>query len=91
VTTNGTHVGTLKWFDLRKGYGFLQFEGKDIYIHCAESRLVAHVTPAGVKFGERFIPKNDKRFNEPGAKIAFILADGPRGLAGKPWGFVENP
>ena len=28
--------GNVKWFDKKKGYGFVTHEGKDIYIHHSE-------------------------------------------------------
>ena len=26
-------TGTVKWFDKKRGYGFVEHEGKDIFIH----------------------------------------------------------
>ena len=39
--------GIVKWFDKKKGYGFVKFEEKDIFLH--HSELV-----------EEFIPENNE-------------------------------
>ena len=31
------HTGTVKWFDTKKGYGFIELEGnKDVFVHFSE-------------------------------------------------------
>ena len=38
--------GNVRWFDKKKGYGFVDHEGKDIYIHYSA-------------FTEKFIPETN--------------------------------
>lgn len=38
--------GNVRWFDKKKGYGFVDYEGKDIFIHYSA-------------FTEEFIPENN--------------------------------
>lgn len=50
-------VGTVKWFDTKKGYGFIAHEGKDVFLHSKrlrESNFVAKdVTEISLKEGEK--------------------------------------
>ncbi len=32
---SGKLKGTVKWFENTKGYGFIQSDGKDYFVHCS--------------------------------------------------------
>lgn len=62
-------IGSLKWFDPEKGYGFIVYQGRDIFIHSKRIR------ESGIE-----VSKDPKKptFNE-GDPIKFRIEDGPRG------------
>lgn len=36
MTSTQTNIGTVKWFNLNKGFGFIEQEsGPDVFIHCS--------------------------------------------------------
>ena len=37
-------TGTVKWFDDRKGYGFITDGDKDYFVHYSEVKMSGHVT-----------------------------------------------
>ena len=55
--------GTVKWYNARKGFGFVEQEGggKDVFVHASA------VKAAGMRY-----------LNE-GDKLEFTLEDGPKG------------
>lgn len=57
-------VGTVKWFDPAKGYGFAVVDGKDIFLH--RKRL-------------RGLGCSDIQLDE-GEKLRFKIENGPRGV-----------
>jgi CspA family cold shock protein len=58
-----TLKGTVKWFNVKKGFGFIEREDKekDVFVHASA------VKDAGIRF-----------LNE-GEKVEFDLEDGPKG------------
>lgn len=57
-------IGTVKWFNSEKGFGFIEVEGeKDVFVH----------TSAIVNNGSRVIL-------EEGEKVQFETEKGPKGL-----------
>ncbi len=60
--------GTVKWFNPRKGFGFIKVDGEenDIFVHANE------VTGAG--------PRNELFENQ---RVEFEIAQGQKGLAAK--------
>ena len=53
-------TGTVKWFDAKKGYGFIENEGKDIFVHFSE---IAEEGYKSLKDGEKVqfeIEKDDQ-------------------------------
>lgn len=91
MTVKKPCIGTLKWFDLRKGYGFVVFEEKDVFIHCDKGRVIDSASSEGVVFSGQLIPKNDERFGKdviPRPQIAFILGQCAKGACADRWGFL---
>ncbi len=59
--------GRIKWFDPKKGYGFIEYDnGKDIFVHYSE-----------ILTNQKF-KKVDR-----GDLVEFDLIDGPKGLQAK--------
>ncbi len=69
------HVGTVKWFDNRKGYGFIQRDdvGDDVFVHFREIQ------------GEGF-----KTLLE-GQKVEFGLIERDKGFAAENVAPIEQP
>jgi CspA family cold shock protein len=62
-------IGTVKWFDGSKGYGFLVCEGKDIFVHSKRLRESGFASS-----------KDDVKINlYPGEKLRFRILQGPKG------------
>lgn len=55
--------GLIKWYDGKKGYGFIKVDGrdKDVFFHAKQWNLVSKLPPVD---------------NEP---VTFTLVDGPKG------------
>lgn len=69
MSENGIVRGTVKWFDPAKGYGFVVYDGKDIFIHSKklrESGIVIVQDASAVKL-------------DPGDKLKFRIETGPKG------------
>lgn len=60
-------TGVLKWFDTTKGYGFVIYEDRDIFLHSKRLRDSGIVV----------LPES-KDFN-PGDKLQFKIQNGPKG------------
>lgn len=62
-------TGTVKWFSPEKGYGFVVYEGKDIFIHSKRLRDSGIIVPS----------EPTKGVIDPGMKLRFKIEDGPKG------------
>lgn len=61
--------GTVKWFDSKKGYGFIVYNGSDFFLHSKRLRE------------SNFPVKNDAISFDlaEGDKVKFRIAQGPKG------------
>lgn len=61
---NGTQVGSIKWYNESKGYGFIQLQGggKDVFVHANELRR------CGIA-----------RALKEGDQVSFIMDNRPKG------------
>ena len=56
-------IGTVKWFNAAKGFGFIQREnGEDVFVHFSA------------------IESSGYRSLDEGARVAFVVKRGPKGL-----------
>ncbi len=65
--TSASETGTVKWFNVKKGYGFITRDsGDDVFVH------YRNITDAGKGNGRRGIAD--------GQRVKFIVVDGDKGL-----------
>lgn len=59
------HTSTVKWFDAKKGYGFITHpeDGDDVFVHYSN-----------------IISEEDFKTLESGERVRFEMNDGPKGL-----------
>lgn len=57
-------IGTVKWFNTEKGFGFIEIEGeKDIFVHISA-----------------ILGDDSRKSLEEGQKVQFETEEGPKGL-----------
>jgi len=67
-------VGTVKWFDTQKGFGFITSDsGKDVFVHFSA-----------------IVGSKGYRTLEEGQKVEFVLGEGKKGEAAQQVSVVQN-
>lgn len=69
MSVNEFVEGSVKWFDPKKGYGFVVHEGKDVFIHSRRLR----------ESGITIIQDSPEYTLDVGDKLKFRIEIGPKG------------